>query len=90
MRPTSQRSLFWNAVLNVGMLSSSGTVGAFLQRRSLYAAAAYILRGPLRIDLGMERQRDALRYVSVTLFAALGAALIRTEFLVADGTITMQ
>src|SRR4029077_15806603 len=30
-----------------------------------YGAAAYLLRGPLQIDLGLRRRRDVVRYVLV-------------------------
>lgn len=36
-----------------------------------YATAAYVLRGPLHIDLGLRRRRDVVLYVSVTTAAAV-------------------
>jgi diguanylate cyclase (GGDEF)-like protein/PAS domain S-box-containing protein len=70
------------------VLSWSGTLGA-LSTAGFYAAAAYLLRGPLQIDIGMKRQRDVLRYVSVTLLAAVGVNLVNAACLVADGTISL-
>jgi len=52
-----------------------------------YAAAALWLRGPLKIDLALRRRRDVLRYISVTLAAAVFATVSGTLCLVADGTI---
>ncbi len=52
-----------------------------------YAAAAYLLRGPLRIDFALRRQRDVLRYLSLTLAAAVMASLLGVSGLVADGAI---
>ncbi len=70
------------------VISWSGMLGA-LCTASFYAAAAYILRCPLQIDLGMKRQRDMLCYVSLTLLAGLGVAAINAACLVADGTIVL-
>ena len=41
-----------------------------------YGAAAYVLRGPLQIDLGLRRRRDVVRYVLVSAIAAAGATII--------------
>jgi len=47
---------------------------------SCYAAAAYVLRGPLRIDLNLRQQRDVLRYLLVTMTAAvLAKACCKTQ-----------
>jgi diguanylate cyclase (GGDEF)-like protein/PAS domain S-box-containing protein len=71
------------------VISWSGTVGAF-GTSGLYAAAAYILRVPVRIDLALTRQRDVLRYLLVTLLAAVTAAMVNTACLVADRTIVFS
>ncbi|MBZ5571034.1 MAG: diguanylate cyclase [Acidobacteriia bacterium] len=52
-----------------------------------YAAAAYVLRGPLSIDLGLRRRRDVVRYVFVTVAAAMVATAIGVLCLVADHSI---
>jgi PAS domain S-box-containing protein len=60
-----------------------GSIGAL----SCYAVAAYLLRGPLRIDLGLRRQRDVLRYLLVTTAAGLVATVLGVAGLALDGTI---
>jgi diguanylate cyclase (GGDEF)-like protein/PAS domain S-box-containing protein len=52
-----------------------------------YATAAYVLRGPLRIDLGLRRRRDVVRYVFVTMTAAAAATSIGVACLVADNSM---
>ncbi len=53
-----------------------------------YGGAAYILRGPLRIDLGLRRGKDVVRYVSVTMAAALCATLSGVLCLVGDHSVS--
>jgi diguanylate cyclase (GGDEF)-like protein/PAS domain S-box-containing protein len=53
-----------------------------------YAVAALLLRGPLKIDLALRRRRDVVRYISVTLGAAVFATVLGVGCLVADGTIS--
>ena len=60
-----------------------GTLGA----SACYMAAAHLLRGPLRIDLGLRHQQDVLRYLLVTTTAGLGAAALGTMGLALDGSI---
>jgi diguanylate cyclase (GGDEF)-like protein/PAS domain S-box-containing protein len=55
---------------------------------AVYAGAAIILRGPLRIDLGLNHRRDVVRYVFVTITAAVCATTIGVACLVADHTIS--
>ena len=52
-----------------------------------YGAAAYVLRGPLQIDLGLRRRRDVVRYVLVSATAATGATIIGVACLIADHSI---
>jgi diguanylate cyclase (GGDEF)-like protein/PAS domain S-box-containing protein len=52
-----------------------------------YGAAAYALRGPLQIDLGLRRRRDVVRYVLVSATAAAGATIIGVACLIADHSI---
>jgi diguanylate cyclase (GGDEF)-like protein/PAS domain S-box-containing protein len=66
--------------------SWSETLGA-IGLAACYAAAAYILRGPLRIDLCLSHRRDIVRYVSVTLAGATASTLIGVACLVGDHTI---
>jgi hypothetical protein len=47
-------------------LSFGETVGS-VGVAACYCTAAYILRGPLQIDLGLRRRRDVVRYVFVTM-----------------------
>jgi diguanylate cyclase (GGDEF)-like protein/PAS domain S-box-containing protein len=55
-----------------------------------YGTAAYVLRGPLQIDLGLRRRRDVVRYVFVTATAAAGATIIGVSCLIADHSITWR
>jgi len=68
------------------LMSFSGTVGA-VGCTGFYVAAAYVLRGSLRIDLGLRERRDVVRYVAVTTAAALGSTAIGVACLAADHTI---
>jgi diguanylate cyclase (GGDEF)-like protein/PAS domain S-box-containing protein len=52
-----------------------------------YSTAAYILRDPLRIDLGLRRRQDVVRYVFVTVSAAMVATVIGVSCLAADKSI---
>src|SRR5260370_1165227 len=69
------------------VMSFSNTVGT-LGIAVCYGAAAYVLRGPLQIDLGLRRRRDVVRYVSLSGAAAVVAAMISVAFLIADHSIT--
>ncbi|MFZ1142639.1 MAG: diguanylate cyclase [Candidatus Sulfotelmatobacter sp.] len=53
-----------------------------------YGAAAYVLRGPLQIDLGLRHRRDVVRYVLVSGTAAAAATIIGASCLIADHSIT--
>jgi diguanylate cyclase (GGDEF)-like protein/PAS domain S-box-containing protein len=63
------------------------TIGA-VSVAAVYGTAAYILRGPLRIDFRLRRGRDVVRYLCVTMAAALLATLVGVLCLVADRSIT--
>jgi len=52
-----------------------------------YGVAAYVLRGSLRIDGGLRRRRDVVRYVLVSATAAAGATIIGVACLLADHSI---
>jgi diguanylate cyclase (GGDEF)-like protein/PAS domain S-box-containing protein len=68
------------------LLSFGATFGS-LGVASCYGVAAYILRGPLQIDLGLRHRRDVVRYVFVTLSAAVMATVIGVSCLAADKSI---
>jgi len=55
-----------------------------------YAGAAYLLRGPLRIDSTFRRGDDVIRYLAVTSVAALGATATGVFCLLADHTIVLR
>jgi PAS domain S-box-containing protein len=63
------------------LLSTIGTNGCC-------AAAAYLLRGPLRIDFGLRRQRDVVRYLFVTTVAGLASSVLGITGLAMDGSIS--
>lgn len=68
-------------------LTSWGTlIGAPLEL-ALYAGAAYLLRGSVKIDSSLSQRRDVLRYVLVTSAAAVLATLLGVFCLWADHTI---
>jgi diguanylate cyclase (GGDEF)-like protein/PAS domain S-box-containing protein len=68
------------------LLSWSALLSPLLGTGS-YAAAAYLLRGPLKIDPELRHRSDIMRYLSVTMVAALPATVIRVASLAADHTI---
>jgi len=49
-----------------------------------YCVAAYLLRGPLQVDLGLRRRRDVCRYVLASMAAASVATIIGVGCLVSD------
>ena len=66
--------------------SFSNTVDA-VGVAACYGAAAYVLRGPLQIDLRLRRRRDVVRYVFVSATAAAVATIIGVACLIADHSI---
>ena len=56
-------------IYDQAVMSFSGALGS-VGSALCYASAAYLLRGPLRIDLGLRRRRDVVRYVLVDTIAA--------------------
>src|ERR1700693_295960 len=54
---------------------------------AIYAGASIALRGPLRIDTGLNHRRDVVRYVFVTLTAEVLATTVGVGCLVEDHTI---
>ena len=67
--------------------SYSETAGA-LGVGLCYGLAAYVLRGPLKIDPGLRRRSDVVRYVFISLSGAAGATIIGTLCLVGDRSIS--
>src|SRR5580704_8084626 len=73
-------------IYHQSLLSFGETVGS-VGVAACYCTAAYILRGPLQIDLGLRRRRDVVRYVFVTMSAAVVATAIGVACLAADKSI---
>jgi diguanylate cyclase (GGDEF)-like protein/PAS domain S-box-containing protein len=71
------------------VLSFSNTVDAALIG-IVYGTAAYLLRGPEQVNLGLRRRRDVVRYVSVTGVAAVVATIIGVACLIADHSISWR
>jgi diguanylate cyclase (GGDEF)-like protein/PAS domain S-box-containing protein len=63
--------------------STFGAAGSAL----CYGAAAYVLRGPARIDAGLRRRRDVVRYVILSATAAAGATVFGVTSLILDHSI---
>ena len=82
---TLASALFYHQPLNSysELLSTIGTNACF-------AGAAYLLRGPLRIDFGLRRQRDVLRYLFVTTVAGLTSSVLGVAGLALDGTVSWK
>jgi PAS domain S-box-containing protein len=71
---------------NQSLKSFTGTIGTF-GAATCYATAAYLLRGPLRIDLNLRQQRDVLLYLLVTMMAAVTSTTVGVTALVLDHAI---
>ncbi len=85
------RAFFWCPgrvllIYDQPLRTFSETIGV-LAVVSFHAAAAYVLRGPLRIDLGLHRRRDVVLYVSITTAAALASTGIGVICLAGDHAI---
>jgi diguanylate cyclase (GGDEF)-like protein/PAS domain S-box-containing protein len=68
-------------------LLSWGELAGPLLGAGSYAAAAFLLRGPLKVDPELRFRRDVVRYISVTMAAALLATAVGVACLAADHTI---
>src|ERR1700722_1542189 len=68
------------------VVSFSGTVGS-AGSALCYAAAAYVLRGSLRIDLGLRPRRDVVRFVFLSATGGAGATIIWVACLIVDHSI---
>lgn len=69
--------------------SWGGLVGA-IGSSACYATAAHLLRSSFRIDLSLGRRVDAVRYMLVTLCAALVSSALGVATLAADRTISWR
>jgi diguanylate cyclase (GGDEF)-like protein/PAS domain S-box-containing protein len=74
------------AIYNQPLTSFSNTVDA-AGIAVCYGAGAWILRRPLKIDLGLRGRRDVVRYVFVSATAAAGATIVGVACLLADHSI---
>jgi diguanylate cyclase (GGDEF)-like protein/PAS domain S-box-containing protein len=54
---------------------------------SCYALGAFVLRGRFRIDPGLPRRQDVVRYLSVTAIMAIPSTVVGVSCLLADRTI---
>jgi signal transduction histidine kinase/DNA-binding response OmpR family regulator len=79
-------ALAGSLIYNQPVFTLSQTVGA-VGISLFYAMAAYLLRGPFRIDLGLRRQRDVVYYVAVTTAAAMASTATGVVCLVGDHSI---
>jgi len=68
------------------LVSWSSTIAPVIGAGS-YAGAAYLLRGPLRIDPVLRHRRDVVRYILITTAAALPATLAGVVALLKDRTV---
>ncbi len=71
------------------LLSFGSTIGA-AGGAFCYGLAAYVLRGPIKIDLCLRRRQDVVRYIFVTATASLGATVCGVASLVADRNISWE
>jgi diguanylate cyclase (GGDEF)-like protein/PAS domain S-box-containing protein len=82
-------ALAGTAIYRQPLLSFGETVGA-ASIAGLYALAAFVLRGPLRIDFALQRGRDVARYVFVATTAAMASTVTGVAYLVVDHTISRR
>src|SRR5579862_3238187 len=71
------------------VMSYSSTVDA-AGIAACYGAAAYVLRGPLKIDLRLRRRGDVVRYLFISAVAAAGATIVGVACLIVDHSITWR
>ena len=75
------------AMYHQPLFSWSGFV-APITSTSFYALAAIVLRGRLRINPDLRRRQDVVRYMVVTLIAAIGSTICGVTSLILDRAIT--
>jgi diguanylate cyclase (GGDEF)-like protein/PAS domain S-box-containing protein len=66
---------------------SWSVIPAAILGTSIYAVAAYVLKHKIKIDRTLSQLSDVLRYLAVTLTAAIFATLAGVTCLAADGSI---
>jgi len=66
---------------------SWGTLAGVPLEISAYAIAAYLLRGPLKIDGSLSQRRDVIPYLLVALVAAIPSSLVGAFCLCADRSV---
>ena len=71
------------------LISFGETIGAAAVA-GIYAMAAHVLRKHLVVDLRLRRRRDVVRYVLVTMTAALLSSAVGTLCLLGDHSITRK
>src|SRR6266404_3712720 len=76
------RTIYEQPVMSFGSTVDAAGVAA------CYGTAAYVLRGPLQIDLGLRHRRDVVRYVLVSGTAAATATIVGVACLIADHSIS--
>jgi diguanylate cyclase (GGDEF)-like protein/PAS domain S-box-containing protein len=80
--PLASRVIYAQPVLSFSNTLDAAGIGI------CYGMAAYVLRGPLKIDLGLRHRRDVVRYVLVSAAAAAAATVIGVTCLIADHSIS--
>src|ERR1700730_41187 len=68
-------------------ISSWSVVPSSILGASIYAVAAYVLKHKIKIDRTLSQLSDVLRYLTVTLTAAIFATVAGVACLAADGSI---
>lgn len=76
-------------IYHQSVLTYGETIGA-VGVAAWYGSAAYVMRGPLRIDFPLRRGRDVVRYVFVTIAAGMGATLTGVLCLIGDHSIPVS
>jgi diguanylate cyclase (GGDEF)-like protein/PAS domain S-box-containing protein len=79
---------FAGAIIYHQPLLSLGETAGTASVAGLYALAAFVLRGPHRIDFNLQRGRDIVRYVLVATIAAMASTVTGVAYLVVDHTIS--
>jgi diguanylate cyclase (GGDEF)-like protein/PAS domain S-box-containing protein len=74
--------IYHQPILSLGETAGAASVAG------LYALAAIVLRGPLRIDSRLQRGRDVVRYVLVATVAAMASTVTGVACLIVDHTVS--
>ena len=87
--------LVWFADVLAGRLLYGQTITSFSSclgatgSAFCYGMSAYVLRGPLQIDLGLRRRRDVVLFIIMGASAAAGATIFGVASLIADRAVTL-